>query len=278
MELTFLVDNNALVGSQYMAEAGLSMFIEADGRRVLFDTGYSDAFLVNAGRKGIDLLRLDWIALSHGHFDHTWGLDMLVRQYFQAAVNRRPYSRPGLIAHPKALLSKRKAVVAELGMLLGEDRLSRLFDLTLSREPVQLSDSLTTLGEIERTMDFEPESTLGERLEGDGYVPDDLPDDTALAYVSDTGLVVIAGCAHSGICNTVEQARRVTGVDKVRAVLGGFHLQKASPERLEPTADYLAALDLEGLWCCHCTDLAAKIGLAAKCPVREVGSGLTLTF
>jgi len=93
-----------------------------------------------------------------------------------------------------------------------------------------------------------------------------------------TVLVVIAGCAHSGICNTVEQAKRVTGVDKVRAVLGGFHLQEAKPERLAPTADYLAALDLEGLWCCHCTDLAAKISLAAKCPVREVGSGMKLVF
>jgi len=70
----------------------------------------------------------------------------------------------------------------------------------------------------------------------------------------------------------------VTGVDKVRAVLGGFHLQEAKPERLAPTADYLAALDLEGLWCCHCTDLAAKISLAAKCPVREVGSGMKLAF
>lgn len=278
MHLTFLVDNNALVGSQFLAEAGLSIFIETDGRRVLFDTGYSDAFLINAQRKGVDLLHLDRVVLSHGHFDHTWGLDMLLRHYLQAEVNRRPHARPGLVAHPKAFLSKRKETVRELGMLLAEEKLSRLFDLTLTREPLRLSDSLTTLGEIERVMDFEADAVLGERLEAAGYVPDDLPDDTALAYVSDTGLVVIAGCAHSGICNTVEQARRVTGVDRVRAVLGGFHLQKAKPERLGPTADYLAALDLEGLWCCHCTDLAAKIALAAKCPVREVGSGLTLAF
>lgn len=276
MELTFLVDNNALVGSQFMAEAGLSMFIEADGERVLFDTGYSDAFIVNARRKGVDLLRLDWIALSHGHFDHTWGLGMLLRLYCESPG--RKVRRAKLVAHPKALETKRHRGIPEFGPLLSVDKLASYFDLELSDRPVWLTDSLVALGEIERVMDFEKPSTLGERLEGGEFVPDDIPDDTALACVTDAGLVVVAGCAHAGICNTVEQARRVTGVDRVRAVLGGFHLQKAGPERLEPTADYLAALNLEGLWCCHCTDLAAKIGLAAKCPVREVGSGLTLTF
>ena len=276
MKLTFLVDNNSLVGTRLLAEAGLSMFIEADGRRVLFDTGYSDAFLVNARRKGIDLLRLDWIALSHGHSDHTWGLDMLLRHYDVMEGAER--TRASLVAHPKALETKRHRGIPEFGTLLAEEKLSSYFDLVLTDQPTWLSDSLVALGEIERVTDFETPTTLGQRLEGGEFVADDIPDDTALAYVTKTGLVVIAGCAHAGICNTVEQAKRVTGVDTVRAVLGGFHLQKARPERLDPTADYLAALDLEGLWCCHCTDLAAKIGLAAKCPVREVGSGLTLEF
>jgi 7,8-dihydropterin-6-yl-methyl-4-(beta-D-ribofuranosyl)aminobenzene 5'-phosphate synthase len=276
MQLTFLVDNNAMVGSQFLAEAGLSMFIEADGKRVLFDTGYSDAFLANARRKGVDLLDLDWIALSHGHFDHTWGLGMLLRLYCESPD--REVRRAKLVAHPKAVETKRHRGIPEFGPLLSPDKLASYFDLELTDRPMWLTDSLAALGQIERIMDFERPATLGERLEGGEFVPDDIPDDTALACVTDAGLVVIAGCAHTGICNTVEQARRVTGVDRVRAVLGGFHLQKAGPERLGPTADYLAALDLEGLWCCHCTDLAAKIGLAAKCPVREVGSGLTLTF
>jgi 7,8-dihydropterin-6-yl-methyl-4-(beta-D-ribofuranosyl)aminobenzene 5'-phosphate synthase len=278
MELTFLVDNNSLVGTQFLAEPALSMFIRDGKTRVLFDAGYSDAFLKNAQRKSIDLLHLDWIALSHGHFDHTWGLDILIRHYFEAAVHKQANSRPVLVAHPKAFTSKRKDAVPELGMLLAEEKLSAQFELTLTDQPVWLSERLVTLGEIQRVMDFEPPAPLGERNEENGWVEDDLPDDTAMAYVSDTGLVVIAGCAHAGICNTVEQAKRVTGVDSVRAVLGGFHLQKAKPERLDPTTDYLAALDLEALFCCHCTDLAAKIALARKCPIREVGAGLTLEF
>lgn len=278
MELTFLVDNNSLVGTQFLAEPALSMFIRDGETRVLFDAGYSDAFLKNAQRKGIDLLHLDWIALSHGHFDHTWGLDVLIRHYFEAAIHKLDNARPQLLAHPKAFTTKRKTVVPELGMLLAEEKLATQFDLTLTAEPVWFSERLVALGEVERVIDFEPPAPLGERIELDGWVADDLPDDTALAYVSDKGLIVIAGCAHTGICNTVERAKQVTGVDDVRVVLGGFHLQKAKPERLDPTTDYLAALDLEALYCCHCTDLAAKIGLARKCPVREVGSGLTLIF
>ena len=278
MELTFLVENNSLIGTQFSAEPALSMFIRVDGKKILFDTGYSDAFMKNAQRKGIDLLHLDWVALSHGHFDHTWGLDTLIRLYFEAAIHKVDHSRPRLIVHPQAFVSKRKSSVPEIGMLLTEEKLSTQFDLTLTNEPVWLTESLVTLGEIERVLDFEPPSPLGERMEQGGPVPDDMPDDTAMAYVSNNELVVISGCAHAGICNTVEQAKRVTGVDKVRTVLGGFHLQKAKPERLDPTTDYLAALNLEALYACHCTDLAAKIALAQKCPVKEVGAGLTLKF
>lgn len=278
MQLTFLVDNNSLVGTSYLAEPALSMYIRDGEKSVLFDAGYTDAFLKNAHRKGIDLLHLDWVALSHGHFDHTWGLDVLIRHYFEAGVHKMPNQRPTLVAHPKVFVRKQLEKAPELGMLLSEDKLATQFDLELTKEPMWLTDRLTTLGEIERVVDFEPVTTLGDRIEPDGPVADDIPDDTALAYVSDEGLVVIAGCAHAGICNTVEQAKRVTGVDNVRAVLGGFHLQEAKPERLDPTTDYLAALDLDDLYCCHCTDLMAKIALARKCPVREVGSGLTLEF
>lgn len=278
MQLTFLVDNNSLVGKPLVSESALSMYIEDGEVRLLFDTGYSDAFLVNAHRLGLDLRRLDWIALSHGHFDHTWGLDHFVRHYFESVAAKLPISRPKLLAHPQAFVSKSHRGEQEIGTLFSEEKLARHFDLRLTDEPVRITDRLFSLGAIERTLDFEPPTTLGKRLDPAGEVDDLIPDDTALAYVSGKGLIVIAGCAHTGICNTVEQAKRVTGVDKVHTVLGGFHLQKASPERLAATSDYLAALGLDGLYACHCTDLAAKIALASKCPIREVGSGLTLEF
>lgn len=278
MDITVLVDNNSLVGSYFLAEPGLSLLIEDGDTRVLLDAGYSDAFLVNARRKGLDLLHLDWVVLSHGHFDHTWGLDALIRHYFETASQKLPHSRPKLLAHPKAFISKQDKELPEVGMVLSEEKLGRQFELSLSVEPVWLTEKLVALGQIERTVEFEHPTQLGQRLEADGPVTDDVPDDTALAHVSDNGLVVISGCAHTGICNTVEHARRVTGVDKVHSVIGGFHLLGAKTERLDPTTDYLADLELESLYACHCTDLAAKIALARQCPIKEVGSGLKVSF
>lgn len=278
MQLTFLVDNNTITDKYFLAEPGLSILIEDDDSRVLFDAGYSDAFLVNARRKGADLRNLDWVALSHGHLDHSWGLDALIRHYVESVSENMACSRPQLLAHPGVFATKQGGSLSEIGMLLSRDKLERHFDVCLSSEPVSLSDNLLSLGEIERRFEFEASSPIGERIEGDALVPDTLPDDTALAYKTDAGLVVISGCAHSGICNTVEQARKVTGQHAVRAVLGGFHLLNAPQERLQATAEYLGELNLEALYCCHCTDLAAKIALSHTCPVKEVGSGLTLTF
>lgn len=278
MNLTFLVDNNSLVGSYFLSEPGLSMLIEDGDIRILFDVGYSDAFLINARRMHIDLLHLDWLVLSHGHFDHTWGLDQLVRHRFEAMNQSFSVSKTSLLAHPAAFATKHGKRLPETGMLFTEDKLARHFEVQTSTAPVQLSDTLVALGEIEHTLDFEPPAPFGRRLDESGPVDDDLSDDTALAHITDDGLIVISGCAHSGICSTIEQARRVTGIDKIRSVIGGFHLLDAKQDRLDATTEYLADLDLESLYCCHCTDLAAKIALARKCPVKEVGSGLRLEF
>lgn len=278
MKLKFLLDNNSLVGSYFLSEPGLSIFIEADDTRVLFDVGYSDAFLVNARRMHLDLLHLDWLVLSHGHFDHTWGLDQLIRHRFEAMNQDYSVSPTKLLVHPAAFATKHGKRLPETGMLFSEDKLARHFEVSKATEPVWITDKLVALGEIDQTLDFEHPAPFGRRLDADGPVEDDLCDDTALTYVTDEGLIVISGCAHSGICNTVEHARRVTGVDKVHSVVGGFHLLEAKQERLDTTTEYLASLKLESLYCCHCTDLAAKIALARQCPVKEVGSGLKLEF
>lgn len=278
MQLTVLIDNNSLVGSYFVAEPGLSMLIEEANSRILFDAGYSDGFLTNARRLGTDLLNLDWIVLSHGHFDHTWGLDALLRHRFESLSQKMDVSRPTLLAHPLAFDSKSLDNEPEIGMLLSREKLARHMDIQEQSVPSWLTDRLVALGQIERNFAFEPTTPLGCRISDNGPCDDALPDDTALAYVGDQGLVVIAGCAHSGICNTVEQARRVTGEARVHAILGGLHLLDASKERLDSTAAYLADLNLDALYCCHCTDLQAKIHLAKHCPVREVGSGLRLTF
>jgi len=278
MKLTFLVDNNSLVGEPFLAESALSMHLQDGDVRILFDAGYSDAFLVNARRMGLSLLNLDHVVLSHGHYDHTWGLDALLRHYYESAELKMNVPYPSMVAHPEVFATRYDDDSRESGTLLSKEKAARHFDLKLTTKPQWLSERIVTLGEIEQVFDFEKPKSLGKRMQTNGPVEDFMPDDTAMAYVSDGGLVVITGCAHTGVCNTVEQARRVTGVDKVCSVVGGFHLRNAKPERLDPTTEYLADLELDSLYACHCTDLAAKIGLARKCPIKEVGSGLKLSF
>ncbi len=278
MELTFLVDNNSLVGKPFQAESALSMHLVDGETRILFDAGYSDILLTNARRMGLSLLDLDYVALSHGHYDHTWGLDALLRHYYECSELGMDVPFPTMVAHPQAFASKYDDDGAEVGMLLSEKKTARHFKMELTTAPQWLTERLVFLGEINRDLHFEDFKPMGKQQSSEGVVDDLLLDDTAMAYVSEDGLVVITGCAHAGVCNTIEHARRVTGVDKVRSVVGGFHLRNAKPARLNPTTDYLATLELESLYACHCTDLAAKIAMAQKCPVKEVGAGLKLTF
>jgi 7,8-dihydropterin-6-yl-methyl-4-(beta-D-ribofuranosyl)aminobenzene 5'-phosphate synthase len=106
---------------------------------------------------------------------------------------------------------------------------------------------------------------------------DSLIDDTSLAYRSPKGLVIITGCAHAGICNTVEHARKVCGDDRVRDIIGGLHLRGEGPQ-LAGTLDYLKGQNIKALHACHCTALPAKAALARIAPLEESGVGLQLEY
>lgn len=279
MRLSVLADNNTLTDRYFLGEPGLSILVEHEGQRTLLDAGYSDVFLRNAEKMGQDLLLLDRVVLSHGHLDHTWGLTELVRLRTEAAIMRRNVPETELLAHPLALQGKHRDHLREIGTLLGMEQLGRHFCLNLHDRPVRLGDKLVYLGEIPRRFSFEQSDPRSrKRRTPEGPQPDALLDDTALAFRSAKGLVLITGCSHSGICNIAAQAMDVTGVSRIVDIIGGLHLLRASRERLEKTADYLAGLGLQALHACHCTDLAAKIALAARLPVQETGSGLVLEY
>jgi 7,8-dihydropterin-6-yl-methyl-4-(beta-D-ribofuranosyl)aminobenzene 5'-phosphate synthase len=276
MRLTVLVDNNTLIDRYFLAEPGLCFLLDDQDTRVLFDTGYSDIFLRNAQKLGLDLAHLDYLALSHGHQDHTWGLEPLIRLFAERELERLPSRKPIVIAHPRTFVSVRDEGFAEAGSLLSEGKLAKHFPIQLSPDPQWLTPRLVYLGEIPRRNDFEGALTFG-RKEGEDS-EDRVPEDSALAYRSPEGLVVVAGCAHAGICNTLEFAREVCGEQRVVDVIGGFHLQAASPRQLEGTLAYFRELQPRSVHACHCTDLKAKIALAGVAPLEEVGVGLRLDY
>ncbi|MCK9170411.1 MAG: MBL fold metallo-hydrolase [Treponema sp.] len=274
MVTTILADNNTLIDKYYLGEPAFSAFIEDKGVSVLFDVGYSGVFLQNALKMGISFKNLQYVCLSHGHMDHTWGLDPLIRYYTELEQEHTAHTEPGLIAHPSVFRSISVDGFSEAGSLLSAEKLGCHFDMCLSREPKYITGQLVFLGEIPRTNDFEVECPIGVS----GGKPDYVKDDSALVYTGEDGLVIITGCSHSGICNIVEYAKRVTGETVIADIIGGFHLLNPSRERLEGTCRYLQAQKIKGIHPCHCTDLRSKITLAAAVPVEETGVSARYEF
>ncbi len=253
VELTVLVEDTVSTTKRgLMAEHGLSFLIDGktDGDKfsLLMDTGpSSDMVLHNTDAIGIELAKIDAIFLSHGHYDHTGGLIGILK-----SINKRiPVIAHTQIFDPKLKLKptikfigapfKPTDVEASGGVLL------------LARSPVTIAKGVITTGEIERVTTFEKVKDYW-TIKEERFVEDSMPDDQALIIEIDRkGLVVVSGCAHSGIINTIRQARKVTGIDKVCAVLGGFHLTKADDKTIKSTVEELIEIDPEIVAPCHCT-------------------------
>lgn len=278
MKLTVLVDNNTLIDRYFLGEPGLSFWIQEGATQILFDVGYSNAFILNAQKMKIKLLETRFLVLSHGHLDHTWGLDPLLRLYTEAHIEGMPVTIPTLVAHPEVFASKKIDGLKEIGSLICATKLKKHMVLHLTKDPFWLTDKLVFLGEIKRSNDFENQAPVGEVHEGEGVKPDFLWDDTALAYKGEKGLVIITGCSHSGICNIMEYAKKVCGHDKVIDVIGGFHLMSPPQRQLDQTLEYFRNLKPEVVHPCHCVDLDCKIALSKVSPIQEVGVGLSLEY
>jgi 7,8-dihydropterin-6-yl-methyl-4-(beta-D-ribofuranosyl)aminobenzene 5'-phosphate synthase len=278
MKLTVLVDNNTLIDRYFFGEPGLSYYIEDNGEKILFDTGYSDVFIKNAFKMNIDLLDVDFLVLSHGHFDHTWGLDPLIKIHTEAVIEKKAQRKATLVAHPLIFSSRKYDDLEEVGSVITKNRLEGFFKIKLSKKPLWLTDNLVFLGEIPRKNDFEAKKPIGktvfENVEKDDYILDD----SALVYKSPKGLVVITGCSHSGICNIIEYAKETCGTEKIIDVIGGFHLLDPSHKQLQGTVEYLRAIQPQIVHACHCTDLNSKIALSKVVNLGETGVGMEFEF
>lgn len=264
MKLTVLADNSTFIDMYYLGEPAVSYYIEDGGKRILFDAGYSDVFLRNAMKMGIDIEAVDTVVLSHGHNDHSGGLVHLDKNRYK------------LVAHPDAFI-RRKDDDLDIGSPYDIDEIKSFFSVDLSTGPVKISEHLTYLGQIERKLPFEPSYAIGTAMKDGKEVPDQIFDDSALAYDDGESLFIITGCSHSGICNIIEQAVRITGRERIKGVIGGFHLFE-DDEKLQRTIAYLEEKEIKLLYPCHCVSLKAKIAMAKRLPVREVGVGLELTI
>jgi 7,8-dihydropterin-6-yl-methyl-4-(beta-D-ribofuranosyl)aminobenzene 5'-phosphate synthase len=254
-----------------LAEHGFSALVTVQKddreRRVLFDTGLTPNGLVeNMRRLGLSLEGIEAIVLSHGHFDHTTGLDGLTRALGRPTVP--------IVVHPQ-FWSRRRIVIPgrepfEMPSTSKAALLGAGFEIIEEERPSFLLDgSLLITGEVDRTTEFERGFPIHQAFRDGQWQPDPLilDDQSLVVNVRDRGLVVLTGCGHAGVVNILRYARKLTGVDRVYAVMGGFHLNGPLFEPIIPdTCDALAELAPEVIVPTHCTGWRAVHALAARFP------------
>jgi 7,8-dihydropterin-6-yl-methyl-4-(beta-D-ribofuranosyl)aminobenzene 5'-phosphate synthase len=265
-----------------VAEHGLSFLVSVtvgDVRStVLFDTGSTvDGLTHNLRVLEVDPAEVEAIVLSHGHFDHTMGLNGL-------ANNLRPL--PPLVVHPDFWLRRRIALPGrepyELPTTSEEKVRAAGFPVIERREPSLLLDGgLLVTGEIERTTEFEQGLAVQQAFRDGEWQPDPLiyDDEALVANVRGRGLVVVTGCGHAGVINTLRYARKLTGVERVYAVIGGFHLATPAFEAIIwPTVEALAELGPQVMVPAHCTGWRATHALAAAFPDAFIPASVGTTY
>lgn len=265
------------------AEHGLSILatVQKGDRRfqMIFDTGMTpDGMAENMRRMSIDPSEVEVVVLSHGHFDHTGGLDGFVRAVGRPNVpvlvhpglwTQRRIAVPGIDPIELPTMSKRALTVAGFEVI-EESQPSLLFE-----------SSVLITGEVARTTAFEQGMPFHEAFDGHRWAPDPLilDDQALILHVRGAGLVVLTGCGHAGIVNIVRHAQRLTGIEEVHAVFGGFHLNgPLFAPIVEPTVDALAALAPEVVVPAHCTGWHATHRVAARLPDAFIQNSVGTRF
>ena len=274
VKITILVEDS-VSGPILKVEHGLALWIDTGSRCIIFDTGQSPLIMANANELKVDIDAVDTIALSHGHYDHCGGLaDVLAN----AASNVTVY------AHPRALDPKYRRTetgTRAIGMsiqcrqALCEGR----HNLQTVITPTEIAPGMFLTGEIPRSHPEEL-SEPGFCLDVQGRQADPLLDDQALFIRTPAGTVVVLGCAHAGVINTLDYIRHLTGGQPLHAILGGMHLHSASDERIAWTKKKLQQFSIERFYPMHCTGAKAVAALWTAFPGRcfPCGVGATLTF
>jgi len=273
--ITTLVEDT-VSGTDLSGEHGLSFWIEYGDQRVLFDTGQTGLLLKNAGILGVDVAKANAIVLSHGHYDHTGALaavlDVAPRAmvYAHPAAIRPKFSRKGIETRAIGMSDSTRQVIRAHAQ---DER------VVWTEKPAKVMPGLFVTGRIPRNTDFED-------VGGAFYVDenceeaDTLPDDQAMFFDTPRGLVVLLGCSHAGVVNTLDYIVKLSGGRQIDSVVGGMHLLSASQDRIERTVNVFRQHNVQNIGFGHCTGASAAQGIRnafpGRCFVCSTGSRVHL--
>ena len=259
--ITILCDNSVGPISGTLGEHGFAALVEQpEGEQILFDTGQGATLLHNARRMNRDLSQLSGVVISHGHYDHAGGLLPLLKEYGPRTV----YGHPALF-RPRHRV-KDNGECLPIGMPFCRDELEQAgarFDFSDQFREIAAGVHMT--GEVPRVTDFET-GDQGLYCDCTGQETDTTPDDQSLVLETGRGLVVIAGCCHAGLVNTLEHVAYCLGRRDIYAVIGGTHLGFCGQEQLEKTIAVLRGWGVQKIAASHCTGFAAAARLSRELP------------
>lgn len=247
-ELTILCDNQASEG--YLAEHGFSAFIRAKDLTILFDTGSGETLLTNAKTAGISLGHIDYLVLSHGHSDHTGGIPEVLKRNEHLMI----------AAHPQCLVSrythhsgKEPKSIGMPPFVAAQLQQYPSLQQKYHSSPLFLDEHIGVSGEIPRIHEWEDVGGAF-YLDNTCKIEDALPDDQAIWLSTWAGLVIMMGCCHSGLENTVNYIQKVSGETRVAGLIGGVHMVNATPARMKKTMDFLKRISPDFIYLGHCSD------------------------
>lgn len=272
-----VVVENTVSREGLRAEHGFSVWLEAPYGNVLWDTGQSSLFLENACKMGVEIEKISCAALSHGHYDHTGGLSAIL------SVNPsiRVFGHPDMFIQRFVKNQDRgNSFIKSIGSPITKEIVeAKCSKLSFTSGPTEIIPGVYVTGEI-------PRVTQCEDTGGDFFldvacaVPDPIVDDQALYFHTSRGIMVLLGCAHSGVINTIDYIAHLTGENRIYGVIGGMHLLEASDARLEETAGAFVKYDVRMIGPCHCTGQRAKTLFGTRFPERTIkcATGTRLAF
>lgn len=272
MRFRFLMENKT-DGPGCVAEHGLSVYIEAQGKKLLFDTGASELFVRNAKALGVDLGEAEALIISHGHYDHTGGVPVFceINQNAPVYIHKNAFYETYGVKHGK--MEQRTS-----GIRWTKEERERIEPrLCLTDQAQWLSENIVISGTIPKIEGYAPTETFYRRLADGSYEADPMDHEQLLAIREPEGLYVFSGCSHRGVVPAIRFARKLFGGERIAALIAGMHLYSAEAEMRRKVVEQVVSEEMDLVMPVHCTGIEAicdlKAALGDRCIAAVAGSG-----